>query len=180
MRPSVACDFVLDDRSVCKRTSFSTFVEIGGATYCGQHAEVVLYRLTEGLRTAPDGYPWDQLRAAARAYDHQQKAARSVVYFVERAGFIKIGFSTDYRRRITQVARGGTNLPPGVEPGPVRLLATEPAPDTTREGALHTRFARSRIQGTEWFRPSERLRSYIQELPGCVAVPSRLVRPGRH
>ena len=70
------------------------------------------------------------------------------VYFAERDGRIKIGFSTAPGQRAHSLHSD--------------LLAFMPG-DLATERAMHHRFAEDRIAG-EWFRPSPALRSFIAEL----------------
>ncbi|SFD14184.1 GIY-YIG nuclease family protein [Streptomyces aidingensis] len=86
----------------------------------------------------------------------------SVVYFVEREGFIKIGTTRDLRGRLAALEQGGVLMPDGVPPGPVTLLATTLG-DRDVESGYHTRFRRQRVKG-EWFRPSKALRHLIEDL----------------
>ncbi len=78
----------------------------------------------------------------------------SRVYFVEGAGAIKIGTSTDVRSRLStlQIA----------SPYELTLLVTIPG-DHERERALHDRFDRERLRG-EWFRGDGELRMLVQML----------------
>lgn len=68
------------------------------------------------------------------------------VYLVQAGanGPIKIGFSEDPQRRLTELQR---NQAP-----PLRLLATLPG-GREEEARLHRRFAEHRYEGTEWFAP---------------------------
>lgn len=86
----------------------------------------------------------------------------SLVYFIEREGLIKIGFSTNLSKRLKAISKG-SSMPDGMTIGPVVLLATEPG-DRRREERLHRRFDRSRVGNSEWFRPSKALRRYIEDL----------------
>ncbi|MEV8042453.1 GIY-YIG nuclease family protein [Streptomyces griseoluteus] len=87
----------------------------------------------------------------------------SVVYFVEHAGFIKIGTTSSLRARLDAIGKGSAAMPPGVTPGPVRLLATTPG-DRKIESGYHLRFGSQRIRGTEWFRPNKPLLRLIDDL----------------
>ncbi|MER7733693.1 GIY-YIG nuclease family protein [Streptomyces erythrochromogenes] len=86
----------------------------------------------------------------------------SVVYFVEREGFIKIGRSTSLKQRLPSLASGSCLMPDGVKPGPVKLLATTPG-DHEVESAFHLRFRRQRVRG-EWFRPNKALLNLVEDL----------------
>lgn len=87
----------------------------------------------------------------------------SVVYFVEREGYIKIGTTSSLRQRLKALARGSCSMPPGVKPGPVELLATTFG-DRKVEGSFHFQFRSQRVGSTEWFRPNKALRSLIADL----------------
>jgi hypothetical protein len=87
---------------------------------------------------------------------------RSVVYFVEREGLIKIGVTRNLTKRVQSIGKG-SSMPPGMTVGPVELLATMPG-DRRDEEALHQRFRKQRIPKTEWFRPSKALWHLIEDL----------------
>ena len=86
----------------------------------------------------------------------------SVVYFVEREGFIKIGTTRNLRARLPSLAQGSCKMPAGVTAGPVTLLATTPG-DRETESSYHDRFRRQRVAG-EWFRPNKALLRLIDDL----------------
>lgn len=71
------------------------------------------------------------------------------VYFAERDGLIKIGYSSRPRERAVKL--GAT------------LLATVPG-GFADELNMHARFKADRVEG-EWFRPSEALRAFIERIP---------------
>ncbi|MBA9003676.1 GIY-YIG nuclease family protein [Thermomonospora cellulosilytica] len=107
--------------------------------------------------------------AEARREAAEQKRAElfpPLVYFVERDGFVKIGYTTNLDKRIKAISKGSC-LIEGMTVGPVRLLATIPDAGLDDEKQLHRRFAHLRVGG-EWFRPDADLRAYIAALPGCV------------
>lgn len=87
---------------------------------------------------------------------------RSVVYFVERQGFVKIGTSTNLEQRLRAIGKGGQMIE-GMTVGPVRLLATMPG-DHRHEKLLHARFHRLRVEG-EWFLPDTWLCEFIRRQP---------------
>ncbi|MFD5509007.1 GIY-YIG nuclease family protein [Streptomyces sp. NPDC127051] len=86
----------------------------------------------------------------------------SVVYFVERHGYIKIGVTSSLKQRLPSLASGSCLMPDGVSPGPVTLLATTPG-DREVEAAYHLRFRRLRVRG-EWFRPNKALLTVVEDL----------------
>lgn len=85
----------------------------------------------------------------------------SVVYFIERDGFIKIGRTTRLKARLRAISQGG-NMPRWMEPGPVNLLATIPG-GWKRELELHARFGDARVDG-EWFQDCPAIRDFIAQL----------------
>jgi hypothetical protein len=108
-------------------------------------------------------------RDAEREYRHRNRQARtsgSVVYFVERDSFIKIGWSASLDQRLKSIGRGGS-MPEGMTVGPVTLLATMPGTNK-EELYLHQRFARHRLLPTEWFYPAPEVVEFIRGLKGYV------------
>lgn len=83
---------------------------------------------------------------------------RSVVYFVERDGFVKIGTTANLPDRLRDLGRGSSTIE-GMSVGPVTLLATLPG-DHLVEKRLHLRFERLRVGG-EWFLPDQELNDFI-------------------
>lgn len=77
------------------------------------------------------------------------------VYFIEGAGLIKIGFTTDVAARLRKLRNSS--------PVPLELLhviSSEDAPDL--EAMVHGMFAAHRRHG-EWFTATEELRAFIQK-----------------
>lgn len=74
------------------------------------------------------------------------------VYYLLLDGLIKIGYTRDVDRRLSQYA------PTAV------LLATEPG-DKVTEAARHRQFAQHRAARREWFHPAVDLRTFIEALP---------------
>ncbi len=87
---------------------------------------------------------------------------RAVIYFAVRDdGAVKIGWSSDIVRRVTELRRDTRS--------DVQLLACYPGakPD---ELALHARFATDRIEdGGEWFRRSEAIDDFLRNLARAAA-----------
>jgi T5orf172 domain len=76
------------------------------------------------------------------------------VYFVEFHGFIKIGFTTDLKQRMEQLA--------GFLPSPpILLLDVKGSFDL--ETDMHRKFAHLRTNG-EWFRKAPELMDYIEQM----------------
>lgn len=98
--------------------------------------------------------------AAVSAYlDRQVGGPLSVVYFMEREGFIKIGWTRFLDERVSAVSRGAA-MPEGMTVGPVHLLGSMVG-DRADEKRLHERFAEWRLDGTEWFYPAPELLEFI-------------------
>lgn len=89
-------------------------------------------------------------------------ATESLVYFVERDGFVKIGTTTNLARRLRDLARGGAIMPQGMTIGPMTVLATMPG-TRRNEAFLHQRFAHLRLEG-EWFLLEDEIRDFIAGL----------------
>lgn len=80
------------------------------------------------------------------------------VYYVELAGLVKIGYTADLKRRMTQY------------PPMSQLLAVEPGGLET-EAQRHRQFARLRQYGpaSEWFAYGDDLRAHIESLKATTA-----------
>lgn len=79
-----------------------------------------------------------------------------LVYFARRERLIKIGWTTQLRRRMLAI--------------PARVLATEPG-DIVREKQLHRRFNHLLADKREWFHPAPDLIAYINKLREAEGVP---------
>lgn len=95
------------------------------------------------------------------------------VYYVRVGDLIKIGYSSDVRRRLKA-------YPPDSV-----LLAVEPGPSSV-EGERHGEFRAFLERGREWFRPSRQLLAHIEALVAAHGDPKRFaheyrrpVLPGR-
>jgi hypothetical protein len=150
---------------------------------CQRHARVVLAALLDDedaldpaytaravvqisriRRWLPDA--WEQWRDESETRLGESAAASraalpTLVYVVEREGFIKIGWTANLERRLKDLSRGSCAAD-GMTVGPVRLLFTIDGGRET-ERALHLRFAADRVQG-EWFLPSTAMQSWIDEV----------------
>lgn len=87
-------------------------------------------------------------------------ARTASVYFARRDdGAIKIGWTSDVPRRLTELRKDtGAN---------VTLLAAFPG-DKPDELRLHARFAKHRLDG-EWFMPGEAIAAFLKALRGVAA-----------
>lgn len=97
-----------------------------------------------------------RLQSAAKI---RTESADTVIYYVERDGYIKIGMTTNLEKRLKNLANGGTASPPGMTIGPVTLLASHGG-GRASEKYMHRRFADLRLAG-EWFRSSPELLEHI-------------------
>lgn len=144
------------------------FRRIGGAGFCVEHYDRVLYDRRAIFRKEDEDYGWS---FEARKWDAD---AAEVVYYLQREsdGLIKIGISAVLRTRLS-VLRW--------EHGALRLLLTHRG-DRDSEHGMHVKFAALRVDG-EWFRPGKPLMAWILEvrqrqekmippglIPGTVAL----------
>lgn len=79
-------------------------------------------------------------------------ALPEVVYFMYSAGKIKIGYSKDVLKRLTDLSNMASS--------PVELIAVLPG-DREFERHLHQTFKPDRIHG-EWFNPSSEIRRFLE------------------
>ncbi|MFE4867715.1 GIY-YIG nuclease family protein [Streptomyces sp. NPDC056682] len=100
-----------------------------------------------------------------RAKRETARRASSLVYFVERDGFVKIGHTSNLKRRLQQLGTG-SSLIEGMTVGPVRVLATIDGAGPDNERWLHERFAHLRVGG-EWFVMDDSMRDFMSGLKGC-------------
>jgi hypothetical protein len=75
-----------------------------------------------------------------------------VIYFVECAGFIKIGWSTNWRSRLNNIQISN--------PLPIKVLLVIGRPEIF-EKTMHRQFSKFRYRG-EWFRDCQEIREYIE------------------
>src|ERR1700744_2003491 len=89
---------------------------------------------------------------------------RPTVYFVERDGFVKIGYTANFANGLYHLNKG-TSFPRGMTVGPVDVIAVVACgPDRSDEKRLHARFANDRLPRSEWFYPSEELLAHLCSL----------------
>lgn len=112
---------------------------------CDRHM-VRAYRAVQSLMT-----PAARLAAVERIVEESEEDLNrpGVVYFVQFADRVKIGFTTDLARRMHTVPHD-------------RILATF-AGTYGDEGALHRRFEHLNIKG-EWFRMGDDLMAHIDQV----------------
>ena len=85
-------------------------------------------------------------------------AHEPLVYFLRNGSRVKIGKTTNLRRRMSQLA-----LPMSA------VVATMPG-GRDEEAELHYRFASARVPGTEWFDITSELENLIGSLNGSTAA----------
>jgi hypothetical protein len=84
-----------------------------------------------------------------------------VVYFMYSAGKIKIGYSKDVRKRLTDLSNMASS--------PVELIAVLPG-DRELEKYLHRTFKPDRVHG-EWFKPSSEIKRFLECIDSaCMAT----------
>jgi T5orf172 domain len=99
------------------------------------------------------------------------RAARAhCVYFTEREGFVKIGRTSDIRKRMHDIGKGSC-MPEGMSVGPVRLLAVIHCACTggkcVRERHFHDRFRDKWLEG-EWFLFDTEMAAFVGGLKDCL------------
>jgi len=95
------------------------------------------------------------IEAASPASPPQRPyAGPPIVYFIRGHERVKIGTTTNLKRRLTAMSQ-----PPDV------VMATIPG-DRNVERQMHTRFAHLRIDRTEWFRMEPDLAAFIESIQG--------------
>jgi hypothetical protein len=129
----------------CGRTATE---EIGDIDLCLHHYHRALDWF--GKRHAEMPLKWKQQRKES---ERIARETSSVVYYLlsETTGLIKIGYSSNYRGRLSSL-RG--------EHGPLRLLLATVG-GRVQEDEAHKAFAEDRDHG-EWFRPGKSLLLYIR------------------
>jgi hypothetical protein len=98
-----------------------------------------------------------RIRAAIKTGEGlPDRRKESVVYFVSVRGFIKIGWTTNWRRRFTELQIAN--------PEPIEVLLIVGRPPVY-EKTMHAKFAGFRAAG-EWFRDVPDIRQHIEGLVG--------------
>jgi hypothetical protein len=110
--------------------------------------------LDEALERTP--YTWNRRYGYAITPLPQSMMHAPLVYFARRERLIKIGYTTQLRRRMLAI--------------PARPLATEPG-DIVRERQLHRRFHHLLADKREWFHPGPDLIAYINQLREADGAP---------
>lgn len=112
-------------------------------------AGAVFYKSNNGFAGKKDAE-----QETAPHTDSCERAVTGSVYFIQARtlGLIKIGYSSDVKKRIETLQTGC--------PDEIDLLRTIPG-SVELERAIHGRFAASRVRG-EWFTPSAELMQFIE------------------
>lgn len=155
---------IKDGTSILLRASGEVLDKRAYAARIGVPPGTVGRWMSEGMPTLPIGGGAIRVDVAMAnawvAAKHPRSVAfgrESIVYFTRRDsdGAIKIGMTSDVLRRVPELRKKGYA---------VVLLAAVPG-DRALELRLHARFAEDRIdRNDEWFRPSERLLSFVENL----------------
>lgn len=103
-------------------------------------------------------------QAWREAQDRKQAASRRIapgwIYYIHVADRIKIGYTTDLKRRLKQ-------YPPDTP-----LLAMHPGTKQL-ESEMHAKFAGSKAAGREWFLDTNEIRDHIREVIAQFGEPDR-------
>jgi hypothetical protein len=126
---------------------------IGDTDLCWHHYERALKWFYKRIEEMPERA--EEARKAAAEKARLIAEERSIVYYLhsETTGLIKIGFSTNYRNRLSALQG---------EHGPLRLLLAT-AGARKEEDEAHDAFAEHWDHG-EWFRPGKSLLLHIQSV----------------
>ncbi len=154
--------------------------EIGTMRMCERHAELMIQAIERQVKTDSGMRVWlhsalgvgmavpasaanlgRELQNGFAELGKRVSAPKSVVYFMEREGLVKIGVTKNIDKRIREVSRGSA-MPKGMTVGPVRLLGTIPGA-YDEERALHKKFWRYRVGG-EWFTYERQVKEHIDQL----------------
>jgi len=111
------------------------------------------HRLQVALAVVPDVLR-DQMASEAQPVEMNhllQGGHDLVVYFIAHGDRVKIGYTSNLKKRVNGLTLRPDNL----------LLALAGGPDLER--ALHARFANDRVDDTEWFQLSPQIKRYIED-----------------
>lgn len=190
MNESEPCTFVVDrgryvsERGPCAKWATA---RLGDIPVCPSHLRKLENSITSAIQAGSypgsafgDDKRWylmirnafatvgEDVRQAAKIERESARQATSVVYFMERDGFVKIGHSATLATRQQAISKGST-LIEGMTVGPVRLLATIPG-GVKKERFMHEKFAAKRVGG-EWFLLDDELWDFITKLKGYTGEP---------
>lgn len=100
------------------------------------------------------------MKAAAGTGD-KERAPETVIYFIESRGFIKIGWTQNWRNRISNLQ--------SASPEPITVLALLARPQIY-ERTMHKKFAAFRVRG-EWFVDCKEIREHLAGLSDELLLP---------
>jgi T5orf172 domain-containing protein len=145
---------------------------------CWQHERYLLKQIKRAVIFEPDArraaqaglsYLREQEENELRQRQTTNRASRpSFVYFARREELIKIGVTTNIKKRLNDISKGNS-MPEGMTVGPVELLVTTPG-DRSLEGRLHDEFAEYRVARTEWFESAPPLLRLVRKLQHRAAA----------
>lgn len=155
--PSLARNYVEDASPTCT-VSRGITSDCGapvpeGMPYsvCAKHA-IKIFRYMQGMVDAAPASAKESARSHRAIPDKApRRGVRDVVYYIEVDGLIKIGFSSDFARRLRQ-------YPPSA-----KVLAVEDG-GKDRERQMLTRFAYLRVARQEWHRKDSALMDHIKQI----------------
>jgi hypothetical protein len=127
---------------------------VGGRMVLTESDVAILMLATKPDMTVDDVRHWLGEDAAELHIEAEAQGFREptgVVYFVQRGSEIKIGYTNDMAKRLTNFRTATTE--------PFKVLLTIPA-TTVLEGYFHDKFAEDRIE-REWFKASPELLAFI-------------------
>lgn len=90
-----------------------------------------------------------------REKEEKERRTKSVVYYLKRQdGFIKIGFSSQFKKRLATLKS---------KHGSLEVLATHRG-SIEAESAIHNLFSSARLGTSDWFTPTEKIFSHIKQI----------------
>ena len=148
-------------RAVVSELARNAYRETG---YGPQVLAALMHYATEHRAPAPEFWAWVyEMEGIRLRREPKEPAPPTWVYFAEREGFVKIGWSANVAKRVSDLAAGG-QMPEGMTAGPLTLLATMPG-GRPEERALHDRFDHLRLDPRrEWFLFDGDLVQFLAEL----------------
>ena len=144
-------------RAFAKRTEAEWFIAHLSGIFC------LVYRCGKSAVTEPPVLLCADHRdmLIQQVTRKRPKVHGQVVYFIRNGNRVKIGWTTNLRKRLESLSL------------PVSTVALLQPGGPDVEDMLHRRFGRTRIDGSEWFESSEAIESYIernQPEPGTLAA----------
>lgn len=121
---------------------------------CDAHAKIIHDEVARPRTSTP----------TAKRENPKPADIKSVVYYLEQDGVMKIGHTINITRRLSEY------------PPRAKLLATEPGGRDV-ELARHRQFRNHLIDGREWFRDCDEIRSHIADVVTMYGNPVLHVTP---